>query len=74
MDHLRQNGIGSRPFFWPMHEQPVFRKMGLFRGENYSNAEFIGRRGFYIPSGLTLSDEEMVTVVEKLGLIMSEVS
>ncbi len=25
---LAERGIGTRPFFWPMHEQPVFRKMG----------------------------------------------
>ena len=27
MRRLGQKGIGTRPFFWPMHEQPVFRKM-----------------------------------------------
>ena len=30
---LAQEGIGSRTFFWCMHEQPVYRKMGLFHGE-----------------------------------------
>ncbi|MGO8839785.1 MAG: DegT/DnrJ/EryC1/StrS family aminotransferase, partial [Methyloceanibacter sp.] len=25
MDRMRAKGIGTRPFFWPMHEQPVFR-------------------------------------------------
>ncbi len=29
MRRLGAQGIGTRPFFWPMHEQPVFRKMGL---------------------------------------------
>lgn len=59
MSRLGKAGIGTRPFFWPMHEQPVFHKMGLFRGENYPVAECIARRGFYIPSGLALTDEQI---------------
>jgi dTDP-4-amino-4,6-dideoxygalactose transaminase len=35
MRQLAAQGVGSRPFFWPMHEQPVFRKMGLFLPNNY---------------------------------------
>src|SRR5215212_2440042 len=56
---LAQHKIGSRPFFWPMHEQPVFQKMGLFKGEAYPNAEYIARRGLYLPSGLALTDEQI---------------
>jgi perosamine synthetase len=59
MFRLGKLGIGTRPFFWPMHEQPVFRKMGLFTGESHPVAERIARRGFYIPSGLALTDEQM---------------
>jgi perosamine synthetase len=42
-----------------MHEQPVFRRMGLFEGESHPVAERIARRGFYIPSGMALSDGQM---------------
>lgn len=59
MVRLGKLGIGSRPFFWPMHEQPVFRKMGLFGGESYPVAERISRRGFYIPSGMALTAEHI---------------
>lgn len=59
MTRLGKLGIGTRPFFWPMHEQPVFRKMSLFAGESYPIAERIARRGFYIPSGMALTDEQM---------------
>ncbi|WP_211176324.1 DegT/DnrJ/EryC1/StrS family aminotransferase [Brasilonema sp. UFV-L1] len=63
MQRLAQKKIGTRPFFWCMHEQPVFKKMGLFEGESYPEAERIARRGFYIPSGLALTDEQMERVV-----------
>jgi perosamine synthetase len=59
MARLAARGIGTRPFFWPMHEQPVFSRMGLFGGESHPVAERIARRGFYIPSGMALSDEQI---------------
>ena len=70
MSRLKTAGIGTRPFFFPMHEQPVFRAMGLFDAESYPVAERIARRGFYIPSGLGLSDDEMETVVHAVRGIM----
>jgi len=59
MSRLAKLGIGTRPFFWPIHEQPVFRRMGLFEGEKHPVAERIARRGFYLPSGMALTDEQI---------------
>ncbi|MFH0702328.1 MAG: DegT/DnrJ/EryC1/StrS family aminotransferase [bacterium] len=59
MKKLSSKKIGTRPFFWCMHEQPVFKKMGLFLKEKYPVAERLARRGFYIPSGMALSDEQI---------------
>ncbi len=58
--------IGTRPFFWCMHEQPVFKKMNLFKNESYPVAEKIARCGFYLPSGLGLQNNEVQIVIEKL--------
>ena len=66
VEKLTENKIGTRPFFWCMHEQPVFLKMGLFKNESYPNAEKIARNGFYVPSGLGLKDEEIDRVIEVL--------
>ncbi len=70
MARLGKEGIGTRPFFWPMHEQPVFRKAGLFDGESHPVAERMARRGFYIPSGLALSDEQIETVAETVKEVL----
>jgi perosamine synthetase len=56
---LGKLGIGTRPFFWPMNKQPVFLNMGLFADEHCPVAERIARRGFYIPSGIALTDEQI---------------
>jgi perosamine synthetase len=55
MRRLAEKGIGARPFFCPMHMQPVLRRMGLFEGEPYPVAENLYQYGFYIPSGLALT-------------------
>ena len=63
---LAEEGIGSRTFFWCMHEQPVYKNMGLFKMEHYANAEYLARKGFYIPSGLALTEKQMDQVVSKM--------
>src|SRR5204863_10176028 len=56
MKSLAAVGVGTRPFFYPMHKQPVFAKMGLFSNESYPVAEKISEQGFYIPSGMALTE------------------
>lgn len=71
MQRLVERKIGVRPFFFPMHEQPVFRKMGLFADETYPVAERLARRGFYIPSGLALTDEQIQRTAEAIKNILT---
>lgn len=71
MQKLAAAKIGTRPFFWCMHEQPVFKKMGLFAEESCPIAEKIARRGFYLPSGLALNNEQIETVVKAVKNIFS---
>ncbi|HTF27637.1 MAG TPA: DegT/DnrJ/EryC1/StrS family aminotransferase, partial [Flavitalea sp.] len=69
MKKLAALGVGTRPFFWPMHEQPVFHKMGLFKSERYPIAENIARRGFYLPSGMALKTEQ----IDKVSAAVREI-
>jgi len=64
MKRLAAKGIGTRPFFYPMHQQPVLRRMGLFIGESYPVSERLYKNGFYIPSGMALAGEQMERVAE----------
>ncbi len=70
MKRLEKLGVGSRPFFWPMHEQPVLQRRGLFAGERYPVAERIARRGFYVPSGLGLKDGELERSAEAVRTVL----
>lgn len=69
VQYLAEHHIGTRPFFWCMHEQPVFQKMGLYSGERYPIAEKLARNGFYLPSGLGLVNEDIKKVIQLLKAV-----
>jgi len=72
MKRLKEKGIGSRPFFFPMHQQPVFVSAGMFKDVSLPHAEHIAERGLYIPSGLALTIEQQESVVRALEETIAE--
>lgn len=71
MKRLGAAGIGTRPFFYPMHQQPVLRSMGLFTDEQYPVAEQLYRYGFYIPSGMALTVPQCQRVASAVRSILT---
>ena len=72
MKLLAEKNIATRPFFWSMHEQPVFKNLGLFNGESYPVSERISRRGFYIPSGVAISMKQIEIVSASIAEVMKK--
>jgi perosamine synthetase len=70
MHQLAAKGIGCRPFFCPMNQQPVLRTLGMFEGEAYPVADRLYRQGFYIPSGMALTDEQMDRVASAVREVL----
>tara|TARA_B100000767_G_scaffold273620_1_gene304287 strand:+ start:1916 stop:3037 length:1122 start_codon:yes stop_codon:yes gene_type:complete len=68
---LKKHGIESRPFFCPMHLQPIFKKMKLFKNQKYPIAEKLYKDGFYIPSGLGTTKKELEKVAKVICKIFS---
>jgi perosamine synthetase len=68
---LADRGVQTRPFFLGIHEQPVFRRKGLFQGQSYPVAERIARQGLYLPSGLALTEEELEYVVQAVREVLT---
>jgi perosamine synthetase len=68
---MKEQGVDTRPFFLGMHEQPVFVKRGLFAGEHYPVAERLARQGMYLPSGLTLTEEQLDLVCQAVRVCLS---
>jgi perosamine synthetase len=72
MKRLARKGIGTRPFFWPLHLQPVLKKRGLASGETLPVAENLGNRGFYLPSGLALTVDQIDEAAHALREVLNE--
>lgn len=69
MKELAAKGVATRPFFYPMHSQPIFTKMGLFLNEEYPNASRLYEKGFYIPSGMAITEDQ----IKEVSKIMHEI-
>ncbi len=67
---LSDAGIQSRPFFKGMHEQPVYRRMGLFEDVRFTVTERVYRRGVYLPSGQAITDAQIHDVVQGVRRIL----
>ena len=68
---LLREGIETRPFFWPLHKQPILKKMGLFKKVKLPVSEFLSKNGFYLPSGLALSKKQQLYVIKKFNNIIT---
>ncbi len=68
---LKKRNIETRPFFLGMHEQPVFREMGLFKGLKLPVSERVQRQGLYLPSGLAITENQIAEVVGAVREILS---
>jgi perosamine synthetase len=66
INFLKSKNIDSRPFFSPMHTQPIFKKMKLFKKVNCPVSEDLYKYGFYIPSGLGITMSQINYVSETI--------
>ena len=64
---LKNEGIDTRSFFYPLNIQKAFQKYGK---QDCPNAESLGKRGFYLPSGQTLTINQIHRVAETLSKLL----
>ena len=54
-----------------MHKQNVFKKMKLFpKNQKFVNAEYLSKNGFYLPSGLGITNSDIDFVAKNLIKIL----
>lgn len=71
MNKLAEQGIGTRPFFSPMHIQPCFIHENNGKPDS-PVSEFLSRFGLYLPSGLTLSKDEIEKAANALISVIQD--
>ena len=64
INYLDENGIETRPFFYPLHKQPLLG--GKYENLEYKNSERIGTNGLYLPMGKRLTKSQQKDISSKL--------
>ena len=63
---LGEAGIESRTFFCPLSMQPFLERQPGFRSVPCPVAERLWETGLYLPSSITLTEEEITRVVDRI--------
>ena len=71
MKKLKLYGIETRNFFWPLHKQPILKKMGFFKNMKLPVAEYLSKNGLYLPTGLSITSLQQKYVINKIRKIFS---
>lgn len=60
-EHLKNKGIGTRRFFYPLHKQPCYSIK-----EEFPNSEYAYEHGLSLPSSATLKREDIIKICEEI--------
>ena len=70
---LLKRNIQTRNFFYPMHMQKIFKKLKIFKKNlKLPNSEVLSKNGFYLPSGLGITNKEIIYVCNILNSILKK--
>ncbi len=58
---LKDNNIGSRPFYPPLHAEPAYGYSG-----SYPVTEEISQKGLWLPSSVALTDDQVKYICDKI--------
>lgn len=63
-EYLKENNIGSRPFYPPLHAEPAYGYMDLY----FPVTEEIANKGLWLPSSITVTDDQIKYICEKIRM------
>ena len=72
IEGLAKEGIGTRTFFYGLHQQPALVKKRIVEPVSLPVTESLAMRGLYLPTGLGLAREDQQRVIEAvMGFVES---
>jgi perosamine synthetase len=72
MKKLKEKGVDTRTYFYPLHTQPVLANLYTYQDADYPVTNDLSQRGFYLPSGLAITSEQIKTVAQAMHEIFRE--
>lgn len=67
---LEGEGVPTRPFFYPLSEQPAYNQFNLYKNKNI-NAYDISSRGINLPGAANLTSDQMGFVCKKIKKVLT---
>ncbi|MCA9369093.1 DegT/DnrJ/EryC1/StrS aminotransferase family protein, partial [Candidatus Woesebacteria bacterium] len=67
---LKEKGVDTRTYFYPMHEQPVLAKY-VESGTSYPISKHLSEVGLYLPSGLAITNKQIDYVIKAVKEVFS---
>ncbi len=64
---LKNVGIQTRPFFYPMNKQKILKKFLKKSGEKFINSEYISKYGLYLPSYYNLKKKDIYYICNQVN-------
>jgi len=74
MAQMKESGVETRPFFWPLHLQNALPDELKKNRNNLLVSENLGRNGLYIPTGSHITNKKQKKIVEVLLRSIKEAS
>lgn len=69
---LLDQGVDTRDFFYPLHTQPICKKF-VKKNERFPVSDFASSHGFYVPSGLAITKEQIKYVAYVLNHTLANI-
>ena len=69
---LKARGVDTRPFFYPLHLQPLLKKYASDKQAALRVTERLAKQGIYLPSYIGIANDDIEYVVEQLHASVNE--
>jgi perosamine synthetase len=69
---LKARGVDTRPFFYPLHLQPLLKKYASGKQAALPVTERLAKQGIYLPSYIGIANDDIEYVVEQLHASINE--
>ena len=74
MSYLEERGVPSRPYFTPIHLQPLYRRQHAFTREKLPNTEKAGETMLALPFSSVMTEDQVEYVCQQLKTVVASVS
>ncbi|NOG29144.1 DegT/DnrJ/EryC1/StrS family aminotransferase [Lysinibacillus fusiformis] len=69
IDRLKEYGVDSRPFFYPLSQMPIYKKYA----KNINNSVIVSEKGLNLPTYVGLTERDIIHIAKSIKKIINEI-